>query len=594
MGDHQRVRWALRALIDTCQSNQALLRRNGAILFQEDLRTLRSIRRVQKQVMRLARSEVKETSDVANVAYLALASVIPGETLIFLQFLRLRGPVGDTRGRPNFDSLPRHITGMIYPYIPVTSPSTTCGSSTPTSITTVVPREEILRGGARGIAPRTELTTTDPRTQAMDPLGIVKKWIGESVMIRQPDPGNGDCLFHSVAQGFARQGIHRTHDRLRQETVQHIQQNAAEIAKAWDHHTPAAPGNSVPCSSIEEYIRLVSQPGAWAGNMELLAISRIHPDHPMLTIGPRTQPTALGNRQQVPPPPRNRISLWLANGHYELLTSIVPEWVWITVWDAGQDTQEQVKTDQTLPPAREDPLGAVKVWAAQTQMHRMPNAGQGDCLFRAMAQAIRRQGIRKHDTWQAPTRRGEIHQVPSITANTRVGSPHTGVNAHCSPTRIHGDISGSPGATRGLGGGHGTPCSIHAIPTTGHHGAGTTIQPHCSRKQTAAHATLCPPRQPMAGKWTLRIIDYTNPRMDFGTLAMRTAHLEEASPPRDLFPRTLALYYADPSNQPHEIQPTGVAGTLAADGCVLSPPLEHLVGRCTGQHHRLVLVYADR
>ena len=230
-------------------------------------------------------------------------------------------------------------------------------------------------------------------TQAMDPLGIVKKWIGESALIRQPNPGSGDCLFHSVAQGLARQDIHRTHDRLRQETVQHIQQNAAETAQAWDHHTPAAPGNSVPCSSIEEYIRLVSQRGAWACNMELLAISRIHPDHPMLTIGPRTPPTALGNRQQVLPPPCNRINLWLANGHYELVTSIVPEWVWITVWDAGQDIQEQVRTDQTLPPAREDPLGVVKLWAAQTQMHRMPTAGQGDCLFRAMAQAIERQGI---------------------------------------------------------------------------------------------------------------------------------------------------------------------------------------------------------
>ena len=79
---------------------------------------------MQKQVMRLARSEVKETSDVADMAYLALASVIPGEPLTLIQFFRLRGPVGDTRGRPNFDSLPRHITGMIYSYTPVTSPST--------------------------------------------------------------------------------------------------------------------------------------------------------------------------------------------------------------------------------------------------------------------------------------------------------------------------------------------------------------------------------------------------------------------------------------------------------------------------------------
>ena len=117
---------------------------------------------MQKQVMRLARSEVKENSDVANVAYLALASVIPGEILTFIKFLRLRGPVGDTWGRPNFDSLPRHLNGMIYLYIPVTSPSTTCSSSTPSSITLVVPREEILRGGARGITPRTELPTTDP------------------------------------------------------------------------------------------------------------------------------------------------------------------------------------------------------------------------------------------------------------------------------------------------------------------------------------------------------------------------------------------------------------------------------------------------
>ena len=222
------------------------------------------------------------------------------------------------------------------------------------------------RGGA---VPRRK--TSHALDLTMDPTGTatsgadqpelvtIRKWIGQSDFGRRSDRGEGNCLFYAMAHALSGRGIRRTHVQLRAETTRYIRDNAQDVIHAWDRRMPEAPATARPCRSMEVYLEAIAKRGAWGGEMELLSLSRLFPDYPILVIGPRVTPAIFADRDRQSPPIANRVALWLESGHYELITSGVPSWAWDTVWRARSSSNVRHDSAGSATPAIAAPLEEV-------------------------------------------------------------------------------------------------------------------------------------------------------------------------------------------------------------------------------------------
>ena len=164
-----------------------------------------------------------------------------------------------------------------------------------------------------------------------DQLRAVWKWTQDSVLMRHPNPGAGDCLYHAMAQALATTGDPTTQGRLRKDTVEYMRHHTEEVLHAWDYETPEP--ISSPCHSFPAYLEAAAQPGAWAGDVELVALGKMFPSHPILVLSPGGTPMIFGDRALPLPRMEDRITLWLQGGHFELLSSPVPEWIWSALWE---------------------------------------------------------------------------------------------------------------------------------------------------------------------------------------------------------------------------------------------------------------------
>ena len=131
-----------------------------------------------------------------------------------------------------------------------------------------------------------------------------------------------------------------THLEVRRRITEYITTNRVTLLEQWDGFTPDRPDRQRRCT-FTEYLDMIGRPGAWGGELELQALGRLHPDRPVLVLGPQSPPTAFGDRAIPLPPATCRIALWLEAGHIELITSHVPDWVWQSVWQAGRPQPEQ-------------------------------------------------------------------------------------------------------------------------------------------------------------------------------------------------------------------------------------------------------------
>ena len=182
----------------------------------------------------------------------------------------------------------------------------------------------------QGASPR----ASNPIRHMLDPYQDVKEWLRnhqDKVEVLK-NPGEGDCLFHAMSQALERHGLHIPHLRLRRDTARYMQEHPEQVLDRWDGRTPDHPQHATSCETFEAYIRAIQQPGAWAGEMELIALSHMFPAHPILIIGTQSPPIAFGSRERALSPPPRRMVFWLALGHFELVTTPIPEWIWQIVW----------------------------------------------------------------------------------------------------------------------------------------------------------------------------------------------------------------------------------------------------------------------
>ena len=227
-----------------------------------------------------------------------------------------------------------------------------------------------MRGG--GKRPRRAWQPLDPTTmQAQHPairtrregpglpenlMHAAATWAQFAMPMRRPNPGQGNCLFHAVSQAWQERGTHYGHLQVRADTIRAMRAHADEAFAGWDFTTPAPPEEEEHCPTRDAYMTAAGKPGAWAGHMELEALGLLYPTRPILVVGPRTPPTIFGNHRHALTPRReDRIALWFQGGHYELITSEIPEWLWQQVWMKGRDTPTRSTDNPVIEVARSSP-----------------------------------------------------------------------------------------------------------------------------------------------------------------------------------------------------------------------------------------------
>ena len=178
---------------------------------------------------------------------------------------------------------------------------------------------------------------TNRQTRNTDPQGEVRKLVRYARPLRAWNPGEGNCLFHAIEQAWDGFGNLLPQEQLRKDVCAFMRQHPGRVLPAWDHKAPAADPQE--CDSFHTHLTCISQPGAWAGATELVALGLMYPAHPILVLCPESTPVAFGDRTQPLPAAEARINLWLQGGHYEFIQEAIPDWIWDTVWgDASNPT----------------------------------------------------------------------------------------------------------------------------------------------------------------------------------------------------------------------------------------------------------------
>ena len=133
-----------------------------------------------------------------------------------------------------------------------------------------------------------------------------------------------------MAQALASFGNPTPQEHLRRSTTGYVRRRPNEVFHAWGHKTLEASPQD--CASFAKYLVAAAQPGAWAEDVELVALGKSQPCHPILVLSPGATPVAFGDRSLPLPRPETRINLWLHGGHFEFIRFPIPECVWAAVW----------------------------------------------------------------------------------------------------------------------------------------------------------------------------------------------------------------------------------------------------------------------
>ena len=220
-------------------------------------------------------------------------------------------------------------------------------------------REQILRQTRTRHSGGEALPTAPPT----DPVGRVRHWIQNTRVRRHPNEGLVNCLFLAASQALTEQGYARNHLDLRQEVTRYIQAHADALIHTWDWQIPEAPGTARPCQDSNEYLEALRQPGAWGGSLELAAMASMFPNKAIMVLGPHSHPTVLGDRQRSVTTTGNRIALWYQGGHYEMISSEIPGWIWGLLWEEGAPHADPVDPPPEAP--MEPPLDEPHVTTMQ-------------------------------------------------------------------------------------------------------------------------------------------------------------------------------------------------------------------------------------
>ena len=137
-------------------------------------------------------------------------------------------------------------------------------------------------------------------------------------VLKVTNDGGGDCLFHSIGQSIEHvDGKAYHHRQVRAAALAHLKRHADKYSKFWDHRNPD--GIQVEVTNLHDqfqnYLQLVSQVGAWAGNLEIAALASTL-DRPIFVIHQTGQIYGFNTEG-------SQRDLWLyyskSSGHYESL-----------------------------------------------------------------------------------------------------------------------------------------------------------------------------------------------------------------------------------------------------------------------------------
>ena len=128
-------------------------------------------------------------------------------------------------------------------------------------------------------------------------------------LTRVPNSAQGNCLFESIAQGL--NPDNPKHARaIRAAVIAHLKRHADRYQPWWDNLRP----DEEICDSWEEYLRLVSKAGAYAGCLEIAAAAA-HFDRTIFVFCPfLAEPEAYNQSSK-----KGCICLWFQDQHYEYL-----------------------------------------------------------------------------------------------------------------------------------------------------------------------------------------------------------------------------------------------------------------------------------
>ena len=199
--------------------------------------------------------------------------------------------------------------------------------------------------------------------------------------------------------------------------------HADDWSPYWDRLTPSPPGFERSGISFQQYTGLIAIPGNWGGGLELGALAA-YLDITILVMGPEAF-CIYGS--MVSTAAHRRLCLWHEASHFELVTSDVPEWIWLRghgappsthytathfastrgggklprrAWQPLDPTTMQAQHPairirrEPRPVLPENLTHAAATWAQVTMPLRRPNPGQGNCLFHAVSQARQARGSR--------------------------------------------------------------------------------------------------------------------------------------------------------------------------------------------------------
>ena len=150
------------------------------------------------------------------------------------------------------------------------------------------------------------------------PAAAVDTPVGMTLM---DNPGNGNCLFHAIADCLHAQGrSKRTAMEIRVLAATHLRTHAKYYEGFWKGDAPEATHVDIREEGFAEYIRRIGRDGAWGGSLEIAALAYTLAQ-PVFVFRPNDDGVRVFNGKAKGTP----LALWFDKQHYQALIGAVAQ-----------------------------------------------------------------------------------------------------------------------------------------------------------------------------------------------------------------------------------------------------------------------------
>ena len=144
---------------------------------------------------------------------------------------------------------------------------------------------------------------------------------------RVPNPGEGNCLFHALAQAETKPGKIRSHRQLRAFLNAYLRKHQTKFAEFWDH---IGPDDKPMAGDFSDYITAIGKDKAWGGYLELAAYAEAT-NKPVLVVHTKDNVVHSFNASSH----NEAVCLIFETQHYELL--LTQDCDLQTIWQRAED-----------------------------------------------------------------------------------------------------------------------------------------------------------------------------------------------------------------------------------------------------------------